>query len=374
MSKLQSDKNVDIFGRLVFVAAVCFVLIKFNYEISRFFLSGWDVLWGIRDSICAGMARTLDDCPATIGGVLKQLVLMILFAVVWIVLFLVFLLVAGTSKLLGWLNASYILPFAVPLLVIYSRFSYSFIARPLLSVLRAFGRALKAVFVFLGRTIRLFFLLPIAEVISSKQRPAFRVYRATTSVLFFVACVSLTVGILGILSRVTQQTRLLARIDEWISTAIGEASPVDGFRDDQHAVEVWAKHPFWTETGIVVKSGERISFSARGTIYTGEPFPTDARGPNGLFWATGGSITPSRLTSDYRKADYKPQSYMLTDAPIGCLIGKVGADQPFIIGESCTYKADNVGQILLAINEPWVAGMWEDNKGMFTVDVVVQRR
>jgi hypothetical protein len=102
----------------------------------------------------------------------------------------------------------------------------------------------------------------------------------------------------------------------------------------------------WTNTGIPVLRGQRISFTARGDIMLS---PTASSGPNG---------SPAVTSRNAR--------YPLQGVPAGALIGRVGNSAPFMIGTN-TQPIDmpTNGPLMLGINDDVLT----DNSGSFSVNI-----
>jgi PA-IL-like protein len=102
----------------------------------------------------------------------------------------------------------------------------------------------------------------------------------------------------------------------------------------------------WTNTGIPVLRGERVSFSARGDIMIS---PTASTGPNG---------SPAVTSRNVR--------YPLQNAYAGALIGRVGNSAPFLIGT-------NTQPIVMPTNGPLMLGINDDvmtdNSGSYAVNI-----
>jgi hypothetical protein len=97
----------------------------------------------------------------------------------------------------------------------------------------------------------------------------------------------------------------------------------------------------WTPTGLAVRRGERLTFTANGQI----TFPGTAS-PQGSSETNQGNPLPA--------------------APTGALIGKIGQNgQPFVIGNSATITAPAAGQLFVGIND----GHFGDNNGSFQVQI-----
>jgi hypothetical protein len=102
----------------------------------------------------------------------------------------------------------------------------------------------------------------------------------------------------------------------------------------------------WTPTGITVRQGETLSFTADGEIrISGNP--DDVASASGV-----------RVQRFDRRA---PMPTVLA----GALIGRIGNSEPFGIGTSGTFPAPAAGQLFLGINDSNVS----DNEGEFRVQV-----
>lgn len=102
----------------------------------------------------------------------------------------------------------------------------------------------------------------------------------------------------------------------------------------------------WTNTGIPVLRGQRISFSAQGDIMIS---PTASSGPDGSPAVTSPSVR-----------------YPLQGVPAGALIGRVGNGAPFPIGRNTqpiTMPAS--GPLMLGIND----NVLTDNSGSYSVSL-----
>jgi hypothetical protein len=110
-------------------------------------------------------------------------------------------------------------------------------------------------------------------------------------------------------------------------------------------ITVSARQP-WTPTGITVRQGETLSFTADGEIrISGNP--DDVASASGV-----------RVQRFDRRA---PMPTVLA----GALIGRIGNSEPFGIGTSGTFPAPAAGQLFLGINDSNVS----DNEGEFRVQV-----
>ena len=106
------------------------------------------------------------------------------------------------------------------------------------------------------------------------------------------------------------------------------------------------------DSGIDVRSGDQITFTATGTVVAGQR--AGSVGPEGGRSSGFGSVVNTRP---------------VPGAGVGALIGYIrtaeGQTQPFFIGSSLTYNATSDGRLYLAINDD----NYSDNSGSFTVRI-----
>jgi hypothetical protein len=108
--------------------------------------------------------------------------------------------------------------------------------------------------------------------------------------------------------------------------------------------EVQANVP-WTDTGIVVRRGDRLAFSVRGRIAV---------------------ITGGELIGPDGSAAFRNQNYPVGAAAGGALIAKVNNSAPFPIGSNRNpVTMPTNGRLMLGVNDDVVA----DNSGAFLVTV-----
>jgi PA-IL-like protein. len=101
----------------------------------------------------------------------------------------------------------------------------------------------------------------------------------------------------------------------------------------------------WTDTGLVVQPGERISFGTNGTISFGRDMNTGADGDKNL---------PPRA------------NYPVRDMAVGGLIGRVGNGRAFAIGSTRTpITMPAGGRLFLGVNDDDLS----DNSGGFDVEI-----
>lgn len=371
----STDRNSDILGRIVLVGILSFLLVKYNYEISQFLMSRADLWWDSRALFLQQMERAVDD-----SGILGTLILGILYIILTLLSAVLFGVVCVAVWLVGKLNDIYVLPFILAVLAVYSKFSYAFVVRPFVQVITKTVCVLPTVGRLFVRAFELFIVIPIAEVISSDLSPVRRLYRAGMALLFIIGTVSLTVGVCGIVLRVLHEKNVLHAVASVGATPkqVGANTPTQ----EQHQIEVQGSHPYWTETGIFLRKGDMVSFTAMGAV--GAPFPSNKKGvmkhpstgPNGLrqYIGPGEYMTPERFPQDERLRGYSPANYILPNKPLNSLMGKVGTGNAFYIGKSKEYKAKYDGEILMGINQLWLKGAWQENTGSFRVTIIVGRR
>jgi hypothetical protein len=127
--------------------------------------------------------------------------------------------------------------------------------------------------------------------------------------------------------------------------------PTDQNRGGERTVEV-PGNSRGMDTGIDVRSGDQITFTATGTVVAGQR--AGSVGPDGGRSSGFGSIVGTRP---------------VPNAGVGALIGYIrtadGQTQLFFIGSSLTYNATVDGRLYLAINDD----NYNDNSGSFTVRI-----
>ena len=124
---------------------------------------------------------------------------------------------------------------------------------------------------------------------------------------------------------------------------------------ESRTVQVSARNPRWQDTGIYVRGGTRIRFSATGTV-------VHWKGQDGREKATCG---PEGIPGETREDVY------LTPGLIRMgLVGKI-ENRIFNIGRGCDYVPEASGNILLGINDQNNLGGCADNEGSWTVTITV---
>jgi PA-IL-like protein len=109
-------------------------------------------------------------------------------------------------------------------------------------------------------------------------------------------------------------------------------------------IRVEANRP-WTDTGLIVQPGERITFNTSGTIEFGRGMNTGPDGDKGM---------PARA------------GYPVREMPVGGLIARVGNGAPFAIGSTGSPVTMPVGgRLFLGVNDD----DYRDNVGGFDVNL-----
>jgi len=367
----------NVVGKVLAVALIAYILIHFNYEISQYLMSRWDVWWDARGGFFSDMERAGDE-----AGILGSLILLILWIVLGLISALLLLVIAGAVWITGKLNELYVLPFIVAVLVVYSKFSFAFIAMPFGKIIRSIfglfrwcGKALWGMF-------QAFVLLPLAEVVSGDKSPAYRAYRAATSLLFMVGAICLLLGVGGVAAHYAKKYNLATSVEGAIGKAAEDVTPAT-FKQEQYQVEFEAAHPHWTSTGVTINRGDEYSITARGQVKVWYPgnYPSQLKpilcAPEGMrnIVGSGDYMLPSRFTADFKRRGYGTNNFILPDEPLFGLIGQIGTGKAFYIGASIEDRAEYDGELLLAVNQKWGGETeWLGNEGTYQVTIVVKRR
>ena len=106
----------------------------------------------------------------------------------------------------------------------------------------------------------------------------------------------------------------------------------------------------WTDTGIAVRAGDLLTFTASGQIR----LSTNADDVATAAGAKSGRLAPNAP---------------VPDAPAGALIVRVGNSEPVFAGDGRPVRMPASGQLFLGINDDHV----DDNNGMFRVTIAPAR-
>jgi hypothetical protein len=103
----------------------------------------------------------------------------------------------------------------------------------------------------------------------------------------------------------------------------------------------------WTQTGIMVRRGERLTFNTTGEVRLN---------------SAGDDIAQPAGATSGRKVAGAP----MPNAIVGALIGRIGNGQPFGIGNMTSVVMPASGMLFLGVNDDHVG----DNTGEFRVEIV----
>lgn len=128
------------------------------------------------------------------------------------------------------------------------------------------------------------------------------------------------------------------------ATALAPLPPVDV------QIDVQADAP-WQDTGLAIRRGDRVQIkyiSGEWSIWVGADPMTDGNGQTG------------------RPEDCR----LMPEANLGGLIGRVGENPPFFIGDEADLFSEYNGTLQLSMND---CTPFESNGGMLTVAVLIER-
>lgn len=125
----------------------------------------------------------------------------------------------------------------------------------------------------------------------------------------------------------------------------GAVKPPAGAVAVGDGIAVHANRP-WTDTGLVVRSGEAMRFAASGEIKFG--------------------MGDTQRANADGNAEVRNTSFPVSSAPVGALIGRIGTGEPFLIGSRTEpITMGRTGRLFLGINDDGFG----DNTGQFVVKV-----
>lgn len=364
---MDKPEYENLFGKLVIIAIILFFALHYHYQLTDALLSRWKAWWSGFDAFIKSWWNYDNGPPAgliaALMDILFDIIKFIVYVIVMILSALLVLIFASLAYLLGILNKYYILPSLLPFFIIYSKFSYSFLVKPLISTLMLFYFLLKGLFKAASSMINFFILVPMAELITRPKRgSAINILYLS---FFIGGSVLIVIGGLGVLTKSFKGERLSQRISSAFSFI--SRQPPEPLIQKYENVKVEGKHPFWTETDITVQPDDRIFFSAKGEVGSPQQWRYVC-GPQGS-WAV-----PNEYRNTLGRAGISTRYFLMPDRPIGALIGKIGTGEPFYIGESAEITAPTEGKLFLGINDIWLSEVWPDNGGYFAVDITITRR
>jgi Ca2+-binding EF-hand superfamily protein len=106
----------------------------------------------------------------------------------------------------------------------------------------------------------------------------------------------------------------------------------------------------WVDTGLNVRSGDRLAIDANGTVTLSDN-NADVAGPGG--------------SQSGRRAPSAP----LPNQPAGALIARIGDSGPMFLGNRQVVTSNDTGRLYLAVNDDY----FNDNRGQFQVTISIQR-
>lgn len=143
----------------------------------------------------------------------------------------------------------------------------------------------------------------------------------------------------------TLQSNEVSRIALGRPSNVGSGSGSSSGGGSGSGITVSARQA-WTPTGITVRRGEQLSFTADGEI------------------RISGNSDDVASASGVRVQRFDPRAPM-PQVLVGALIGRIGNSAPFGIGTQGTFPAPAAGQLFLGVNDSNVS----DNEGEFRVQV-----
>ncbi|MFI6588074.1 LecA/PA-IL family lectin [Embleya sp. NPDC050493] len=123
--------------------------------------------------------------------------------------------------------------------------------------------------------------------------------------------------------------------------------------DDYNVVTVPAKSEDGIKSGVTVRAGDIFTVSGSGRASYGRGQVTY---PDGTRYSDG------KLSGAYMQ----PQ-VVLSGAPVGMLIARIGSGPWLVVGSSQTMSAQEGGEVIVGYNDR--PGMYGDNSGEYTVVV-----
>lgn len=149
-------------------------------------------------------------------------------------------------------------------------------------------------------------------------------------------------------ARLDEFNRLDVNNDNFLSRAELEGTAGFGVGTTGSAIRVDSSVR-WTDTGIEVREGERLSFDVIGTVRLSD---------------NPGDVADAGGTPSGRRAANAP----VVNAPAGGLIARIGNGTPVYVGERRVVRAPVSGRLYLGVNDDHLA----DNQGDYQVTVSVR--
>lgn len=135
----------------------------------------------------------------------------------------------------------------------------------------------------------------------------------------------------------------------------------------------------WQSTGITVRAGDPLTIRVVGGAWTAlrekvnsDAFPElQAVYRTASVWAYINPENPGSGSLSYTCIEYGVPLCPIPTAPVGLLVGRIGAGEPIEIGNANTFNAPNNGILFLRINDGQEEGDigLQDNSGILAVDI-----
>ena len=136
-----------------------------------------------------------------------------------------------------------------------------------------------------------------------------------------------------------------------LGSTTGAASGADVILSNAGRTVVVSARERWTDTGIVVRRGDVLTFHSDGNIQLSSD-RNDTAAPTG--------------SSSGRRAPDSP----VNTHPAGGLIARIGNSAPVYVGDRANpLRAPVAGRLYLSVNDDHLA----DNNGEFRVNITIQR-
>jgi hypothetical protein len=126
----------------------------------------------------------------------------------------------------------------------------------------------------------------------------------------------------------------------------------------------------WVDTDILVKAGQSVIITAEGNANNSNGDPESnttpsgyIRSSNGLKW---GDIYCDKNYMEKVMGKQYPIDCLMSGAPYGALIGRLGNSAPFLIGTTYQFQTTDSGKLYLAYNDCCVLS---DNIGAYSVTI-----
>lgn len=128
----------------------------------------------------------------------------------------------------------------------------------------------------------------------------------------------------------------------------------------QKVVIIEANYDGWTDTGIDVNTDQEIVLLGYGLATT-----SSAQKDNPHYWG-GPAGTACKATS----LPLPEWNFLATGLPQMALVGKIGSDEPFFVGDMANITVQTSGRLYLGFNDQH--GSYDTNMGQFVCFVITQ--